>query len=198
MIRATALGILLGSTAGMAFAAGPEPLPQEPMVVMPVVAPVPFWEGGYVGGQVGYAYGDFSLDTDDFNDDGIIGGLTAGYLWSLNNGWYLGPEFQYDWADVSVTDGDGDSAKFDEIARLKLVAGREVSANGLLYGSLGFAYADFGGASDFLDSSADSWVAGIGYDYRLTDNWSLGGEYQYHDFDDVEVQTVHAKLLYRF
>jgi outer membrane immunogenic protein len=186
----------------MAQAAGPEPVMEEAPVV--VAAPVaPFWEGGYVGAQLGYGYGDFDLDdaTDGDDDgDGFIGGITAGYLWSLNNGWYMGPEFQYDWTnDLEVRDG-GDTLSVDEIARLKLIVGKEIG-NGLLYGSGGIAYADFdnpGDVFDGIDGSDTNWVLGFGYDYRVGENWTIGGEYQYHDFDDVNVNTLHLKAGYRF
>ena len=114
MIRSTtALVIILASTAGAAFAAGPTPVEEAPVVMAaPAPAPDPFWAGGYVGGQLGYAYTDFDfgdltddlgnvIDGDD-SDNGVIGGITLGYLWSLNNGWYIGPEFQYDWADLTA------------------------------------------------------------------------------------------------
>ena len=92
MIRTTAIAILLSSTAFGAFAGTPEPVTVAPVVAMP--APAPFWEGGYIGAQIGYAYGDFNLGSDTFNNDNAIGGLTAGYLWSMGNGWYLCPVYQ--------------------------------------------------------------------------------------------------------
>lgn len=211
MIRTTVAALLLSSSAGLAFAAGPEPTPVAPVVAaQPAVAP--FWAGGYVGGQIGYSYGDFDIDLGsrpgDFNNDSVIGGLTAGYLWEVADGWYLGPEFQYDFADISVTDkSSGDTASFDEIARLKLIVGYELG-NGLLYGSAGIAYASFDDAGtvfDGFDGSDTSYVVGLGYDYRVAENWTVGGEYMYHSFSgigsaggDVDVNTVHLKASYRF
>jgi outer membrane immunogenic protein len=206
MIRTTAIAILLSSTAFGAFAGTPEPVTVAPVVAMP--APAPFWEGGYIGAQIGYAYGDFNLGSDTFNNDNAIGGLTAGYLWSMGNGWYLGPEFQYDFTDVTITDSStGDTASFDKIARLKLIAGREVG-NGMLYGSLGVAYADFSGFGSLIDGfngSDTSYVVGLGYDWRVGDNWTIGGEYMFHSFSgigvaggDVDVNTLQIKATYRF
>jgi len=213
MIRSTiALTFILASTtAGAVYAAGPEPVVAAPVVTAP--PPPPFWAGAYVGGQIGYAYTDFDfgdltddlgnvIDGDD-SDNGFIGGITLGYLWSLNNGWYIGPEFQYDWADLTARDSDtGASIDFDEIGRLKLVAGREVMAGqGLFYGSAGVAYAsldDAGDIADGFDGSDTNWVIGIGYDHRIGDNWTIGGEYMYHDFDDLNLNTLHLKAAYRF
>lgn len=193
-------------TAGAAYAAGPEPMAPQPMVV--VQPESPFWAGPYVGGQLGYAYSEFDLGNispNDFSNDSVIGGLTLGYLWSAGNGWYLGPEFQYDWADLTVTDpGTGNTASFDEIARLKLIAGRELG-NGLLYGSAGVAYANFDGVGTFFDDNDTSYVVGLGYDWRVGENWTVGAEYMYHDFNgvgttggDVSLNTLHLKASYRF
>ena len=211
MLRILAMAALMTSGVTAAHAAGPaEPI--QPIVMQPPVqAQSPFWEGGYVGGQLGYSYGEFDLgnaDPRDFDDDSVIGGIHAGYLWSVGNGWYAGPEFQYDFADISVTDPDtGDTASFDEIARLKLIVGREVG-NGLLYGSAGIAYANFddvGDLFDGFDGDETNFVVGIGYDYRVGDNWTVGGEYQFHRFnnigaagEDVDVNTIHLKASYRF
>ncbi len=209
LTKLTTVTLLILSTAGAAFAAGPEPVAFEaPVVVAPVA---PFWAGGYIGGQIGYAYTDFDfgdltddlgnvIDGDD-SDNGLIGGITLGYLWSLNNGWYIGPEFQYDWADLTARDSDtGASIDFDEIGRLKLIAGREIG-NGLLYGSAGIAYAnldDAGDIADGFDGSETNWLLGFGYDYRVGDNWTVGAEYMYHDFDDLNLNTIHLKAAYRF
>jgi outer membrane immunogenic protein len=206
--------MIMASTAGIAFAAGPAPVPAEPVIMAPVPAADPFWAGGYVGGQLGWTFGDFSFDTatdiNSYDSDNFIGGLTAGYLWQVGTNWYIGPEFQYDFTDVTVTDADGNSASFDQIARLKLIVGYELG-NGLLYASGGVAYSDF----DAVDSIGDtigilsgddfSHVLGLGYDYRVGDNWTVGGEYQYHSFSgigegggDVDVSTLQIKATYRY
>jgi outer membrane immunogenic protein len=211
--KLTTTTLLALSTATAAFAGSPAPVAEAPVIAAPVPTPAPFWEGGYVGGQIGYAYTDFDfgdiideagdvIDGDD-TDNGFIGGITLGYLWSLNNGWYIGPEFQYDWADLTARDSDtGASIDFDEIGRLKLIAGYEVAqGQGLVYGSGGIAYAsldDAGDIADGFDGSDTNWVLGLGYDHRVGDNWTIGAEYQYHDFDDLNLNTVHLKAAYRF
>lgn len=205
MTRSIPFALVAIVTAGAAQAEGPTPVPVQPAPVVAAPAAAPFWEGGYVGGQIGYANGDFELDFDTFDDSSVIGGLTAGYLFSLGNGWYLGPELQYDWADMTITDPDtGDSATFDEIARLKLIVGYELG-NGLLYGSAGLAYASMDGIGDFFDGSTSDYVLGVGYDWRLGTNWTVGGEYMFQRFDgigasggDVDVNTIQLKATYRF
>ncbi|URF46998.1 outer membrane protein [Dinoroseobacter shibae] len=200
---ATAFGLVLAASTGSLYAGNPEPAPVAPVMVAPVPAPAPFWAGGYIGAQLGYAYGDFDIDAaidGDDNDDGFIGGLTAGYLFDVGSGWYVGPEVQYDWADLEITEDGGDTASFDEIARLKLIVGREIG-NGLLYGTAGIAYGSLDSAGDVfdgIDGSDTNWLLGLGYDYRVGDNWTVGGEYMYHSFDDVDLNTLHIKAAYRF
>ena len=208
MLKETFAGALMVAIVGSAaYAAGPEPTPVAPVVVAP--PPPPFWEGGYVGAQIGYGFGDFDLGdafdavTLDDSSNGLVGGITAGYLWSLNNGWYIGPEFQYDWADLDVTDTDtGDNIAFEEMARLKLIAGYEVGGgSGLVYGTAGIAYGSLDNAGDIFDGfdgSDTNWLLGLGYDHRVGQNWTVGGEYMYHDFDDINVNTIHLKATYRF
>lgn len=198
-----ALGLLTGTAA---FAAGPTPAPSEPMIAVPAPAPVTGgdWQGGYAGLQLGYGFGEFSLDTDDFDTDGVIGGFHVGYLWD-NGNWVFGPELQYDASDLSFDDPGGEGS-FDEIARLKFRAGRDMG-QGLLYGSAGLAYANFDGASGVTDIDFDDpgYVVGIGYDYKFTETWTVGGEYQYHVFDDfgadgndVDFSTIHLRASYNF
>ena len=212
MLRTTLSSILLASAASVAYAAGPEPTPQQPVVMTPAAPVQPFWAGGYVGAQLGYAYSEFDIDLDtrpgDFDDDSVIGGIHAGYLWQVGQSFYLGPELQFDVADLEVTDSDtGDTASFENIARLKLIAGYEVG-NGLVYGSAGVAFADFDSGGDLFDGfdgRETNYVIGIGYDHRIGDNWTVGGEYMYHHFNDIgqndgdiDLNTVHIKASYRF
>jgi len=188
MIRTTSLALAFGIAASTAHAAGPGD-----------------WAGGYIGGQIGYAYSDFSLNVSNFDSDSVIGGLTAGYLWALGSGWYLGPELQYDWANLTITDpATNSTATFNEMARLKVIAGYEIG-QGLLYGSIGYAYANFDGVGTFFDGSGDSYVIGLGYDYAIDANWTIGGEYMFQSFKgigsgggDVDVNTVYIKATYRF
>jgi outer membrane immunogenic protein len=206
MIRTATAAIALATIAGAAWAAGPTPVVvEEQVVVVEAPAPAPTWQGGYIGGQLGYAYGDFSLDPGDFSENNVIGGLTAGYLWSLGSGFYVGPEVQFDWTDMSVTDPDtGDTANLDQMARLKLILGYETGP-GLLFASAGYAYTSVDGVTDFLDGSSDGYSLGVGYDWRVNDTWTVGAEYLYNSFDgigdsggDVDVNTVYLRAMYRF
>ena len=55
-----------------------------------------------------------------------------------------------------------------------------------------------GDIADGFDGSDTNWLLGFGYDHRIGDNWTIGGEYMYHDFDDLNLNTLHLKAAYRF
>ena len=195
---------LLISASGLVFAtslaqAGSfDPAPAEPAVAAPViVAPAPStdWTGAYAGLQLGYGTGD--ADGTDF--DGVIGGGHVGYRQDFGT-WVLGGELDYNIADLGF---DGGGGEVDEVARLKLQAGYDMG-NSLLYATAGAARAgaDVGGTS----LSDNGWVAGLGFDTRITSNMTAGVEYLYHDFGsdfdgsgaEVTASTIQARVGFQF
>ena len=78
--------------------------------------------------------------------------------------------------------------------RAKLRAGPKIG-RGLLYGTGGYAWAD----TDNIGSD-DGWFIGAGYEHRVTDQFSLGGELLYHEFDggDIDATTLQARATFRF
>lgn len=86
--------------------AGATDLPVKAPIAMPVkapVAPVWDWTGFYVGGNVGYSFGDWDnsglASTGSPNVDGWLGGLQGGYNWQINQSFVVGLE-----ADIQITD----------------------------------------------------------------------------------------------
>ncbi len=200
--------VLAGGAATGALAGNTEPATIEPVIAAPVAPAAPVtgnWEGGYVGGQLGYGFGEFDVTPPNtFDTDGVIGGFHVGYLWDFGD-WVVGPELQYDWSDLSFNSG-GNSGSFDGIARLKVRGGRDLG-DGLLYASAGVAYTNFDGVSGVtnIDFDDPGYVVGVGYDYKVSEDWVVGGEYQYHKFDDfgaagndVDFGTVHLRASYKF
>ncbi|MDW3224869.1 MAG: hypothetical protein R8G34_18630 [Paracoccaceae bacterium] len=55
---------------------------------------------------------DLSSRPGHFDKNSVTGGFTAGYLWQHCNGWCFGPEIQYVFTDITVTDA------FEAIPRL--------------------------------------------------------------------------------
>ncbi|PWR03476.1 porin family protein [Meridianimarinicoccus roseus] len=219
----TALVAAGGTTAAFA---GSLDQPQPEVAPAPVVttAPLSRWSGGYAGAQIGYGYADTDTTQDgDVNNNGILdtaenlpsntlntlrnigedgdgatGGVHAGYL--LNSGNFVyGGEADYDFSDIQF---DRNAGEVNGIGRLKLKGGYDLG-NTLVYATAGAAYAD----ADIAGSGYNDWgwVGGIGAEYLLTDNVSVGAEALYNDFGefdnsdtDVSLTTVSARVSYRF
>ncbi len=185
--------------AGPALAGNIDPAPAEPVVVTQA-APVfstGDWTGFYAGGQIGY--GD--VDTGgavSLGGDGGFGGLHAGYNWDLGTT-VIGAELDY---DVSELELDGGAGTIEDVTRIKFRAGWD-SGPSLIYGTIGAANASAKiGGTDFSDTG---FLAGAGLAYDLGNNWVLGGEVLYHQFDDfdstgidVDVTTISARMSFRF
>jgi outer membrane immunogenic protein len=102
--------------AGSALAAD---LPARMPVKAPVLAPPPFsWTGCYIGGHVGYAWGqkDFADPTGGnfaplgtavgVDTEGWLGGGQIGCNYQFASNWVIGIEGEYSWADIN---GDADA-----------------------------------------------------------------------------------------
>ncbi|MGB8813460.1 MAG: outer membrane beta-barrel protein [Paracoccaceae bacterium] len=195
-IAILALGTLI---AVPAYAGGPLTPAAEPMVyaqapAMP--APNGDWTGLYAGAQLGY--GNIKSNGAGLDGNGAIGGLHAGYRYDFGKA-VVGLGVDYDMSNIDLgTAGD----TLDSVARVKLLAGYDAGAT-LLYATAGAAYANatVGGA----DLSDNGYFGGLGLDYALSNNWTIGGEVLMHKFDDFDASgvdfdatTVSAKVSYRF
>ncbi|SFP20601.1 outer membrane protein [Tranquillimonas alkanivorans] len=201
------------SVSAPAFAGGLTPAPAEPVVPAPVVsvAPVSDWTGGYAGLQLGY--GDAALDIADddleagdfeINDGGVVGGVHAGYLWDFGR-WVAGGEAVWNAANIGDDDDDDtvvEEGTLDSIARLQFKGGYDAGRT-LIYGTLGAAHAS--AEFDGDDVSDTGWTAGLGVDYKVRENISVGGGVYYHRFDDfddrgfdAEATTVEADVSFHF
>jgi len=197
----TALATVATLLAAPAFAQKMEAPAPEPVVEapMPAAPATPNWTGFYAGGQLGWANVDPDTSLLD-DDDSLIGGLTAGYDFDLQNGFVLGAGIDYDFLDADLNAADtGDTvATAEEAFRAKLRGGYKIG-RGLLYGTGGYAWVDTDNAGD-----GDGYFVGAGYEHLITDNFSLGAEALYHDvgsFDgdvDADVTTVQARGTFRF
>jgi outer membrane immunogenic protein len=183
-----------------AFAGGPTVVAEEPMIA-PVaeayVAPGLDWTGAYVGAQLGYGDVDSNGAALDGND--WFGGVHAGYRWDLGN-WVAGSELSYDATNIGLGAVAGD--ELSDVLALKLTAGREIG-NSLVYGTLGAAHANASvGGAELSDTGL---VYGMGFDYAVSERWTVGGEVTEHKFDnfdasgvDFDATTVKAKVGMRF
>ena len=180
--------------APVAAAAGTlEPVMEEPIMMEP--APVLTYGGDWTGGYAGLSVGASDISTDTGLDgDGSLYGAHIGYDYDFGS-YVMGAELDYQAADIDVGDG---AATIDSVARLKLRAGYDAGRT-LVYLTGGAAKAD----TSLGD--ADGWLAGVGVDYKVTENVALGMELLHHRFDDaadsgidVEANTLSLRASYRF
>ncbi|CAN7643204.1 outer membrane protein [Aminobacter sp. LjRoot7] len=159
------------------------------------------WTGGYIGGQIGYGFGNAdyvyegSSDYDYSNDpDGFLGGIYAGYNHQFANGVVLGLEADVAWGglkDSALAPGDSEYSATTTIdltgsARLRLGYAMDrllpYVAGGVAFGKFNFDEYNLGDFYSSADESLVGWTLGIGAEYALTDNWTLRGEYRYADY----------------
>jgi outer membrane immunogenic protein len=173
----------------------------------PVVAPAPVaynvsnWTGCYIGGNVGGAFGDASLNTIggevSGNGSGFAGGGQVGCDYQFAGGWVIGFRNMFDWTsnDKSGTIGAGPLAGgvvnfnnrwFDTLtARI----GYAVQPAWLLYFQGGAAWADtstnitFAGVQIGQTSNTRTgWTIGGGVEWMFAPHWSAFLEGNYMDF----------------
>ena len=202
LLLAAAVG--LGS-ARFAMAADPG-MPMEE-------APVGFnWTGGYVGGQVGYAWGDskalfsgsssiFDLPdwSSDMNPEGFFGGAFAGYNHQFDDGLLLGADADINLASIRF---DGMVTGPDGVPSPDELSSTRVNWTAALRGRLGYAFdrvllfvaggvtfADIriddtssGDKRPSLDKTLTGWTVGGGADYAFSDRLFGRIEYRYSDF----------------
>ncbi len=205
-MKVLAAALLLGST-GFAMAADPA-LPIEEI-------PTGFnWTGGYIGAQVGYAWGDSHYSEPEYpsyygnyDPDGFLGGAYVGYNHQFDNRLVLGAEADFAFAGI---DGDslyysGGGSYWDDT-----VGTADLKWSGALRARLGYAFDRFmpylaGGLAfarydySFREDSGDGfdasetmtgWTIGAGAEYAATDNIILRAEYRYSDFGSNRVNEA--------
>src|SRR5688500_1433717 len=155
-----------------------------------VETPIFIWTGGYVGLHAGYVWGQENdnlsefepIPADEFDVEGFLGGIHAGYNWQSGSFVY-GVEGDLDYADI---DGDADfdfggdtgnlSLESDWQASLRLRAGYAVDT-WLLYatGGVAFGHAELEANIDDFTASDDNthvgWTLGAGVEKAFTPNW---------------------------
>lgn len=196
MVRKFLLALVGAITlAGSAFAADFSVNPPPPPI------PTFTWTGVYLGGQVGYAWGNdkpnwtvetpFAFFSDTFNDgpQGVIGGAHVGYNLQINQ-WVLGVEGSIEGSSLSktvlvpLTDGFGNTGTITATSRSDVqgsIRGRiGIGWEPLLvYGTGGVAFA--GIKNDFVDTTGFfTGFPGSNASFSKTRaGWTVGGGLEY-------------------
>ncbi|MEA2984827.1 MAG: outer rane immunogenic protein [Alphaproteobacteria bacterium] len=161
------------------------------------------WMGPYIGGNLGYQWGDIAPT----KPSGGAFGLQAGYNWQHSQ-LVLGVETDVQWSNAE-----------DAVAPLKFrntwfgtSRGRVGYAmnNVLAYGTGGFAYGGVELTAGGLSQSQTQfgWTLGVGAEVGLTQNWTAKVEYLYLDLTDhmyftgtshgLESSLLRAGVNYKF
>jgi outer membrane immunogenic protein len=191
---AVSAGVLLSATAAQA--------------ADPYVDPAYDWSGYYLGVQAGYGWGE-SRHTDsngttsgDFDTEGFVGGLTAGWNFQ-NSNVVFGLESDISYSDISgqtnnICGAAGCSTEIDWFGTARGRVGLAFD-NALIYATAGLATADVD-ASVANVSNSDllfGWTAGAGIEFAFSENFSMKAEYLYMDLGTIGVPTsapVKAKV----
>lgn len=205
------LAILLGglAMANSAFAAD-----FPPGYPPPYLPPVPVWNwnGCYVGGQVGYGWGNdrdnetalasgapspYSPATSAM-PNGFLGGGYGGCNWQpWASHFVFGVEADAEWGNVRGSTNFGNTGTPADYYQSQI--GAQAAIRGrigytfdrlLLYVAGGVAFADVNehdvlagaGLTDDNSTTAAGWTVGLGADYAFTPNWIGRVEYRYSDF----------------
>jgi outer membrane immunogenic protein len=173
-----------------------------------------------------------SLDADfELDSSGLFGGGQIGFNWQMDS-IVLGIEADASWTNLEgdfEADASTDLFGCNPNCTASLEAGSEVNWFGtirgrlgflltptfLLYGTGGAAFGevesgydidwDFGNPDGISDSTKDTnwgWTAGVGAEYKITDNWTFKAEYLYIDLgksnlfdeDDVLFENDHLNI----
>jgi outer membrane immunogenic protein len=181
---------------------------KAPVYKAPVVVPYN-WSGFYVGLNGGYGWG--SDDRADVSGGGFwtlsgngqgqnitpVGGIFGGHIgynWQVNANWVFGVELSGDWASLKKTDASIYFPTTDswqsEVNSLMTATGRIGYAvgNWLPYIKGGYAGANlkssmFDNVGHVLSEEQwrNGWTVGAGLEYAVSQNWTVGAEYDYLD-----------------
>jgi outer membrane immunogenic protein len=180
-------------------------------------APAMDWTGFWLGGQVGYLFGDVDIaGGGSFDVDGAYLGVAGGYDWQFDNNVVAG---------VFVT---APIAAFADGTNAGATVDADVQWAAALGLRLGFAFDNFlpyvmgglvvgqgegtvvtTGASD--DQMHTGYHIGAGLDYLVDENWTVGAYYSYQDLGsetynitgtpptiDFTSHTIALTVGYRF
>ena len=199
---------------------------KPPVYKAPAVSPAYNWSGWYVGGHVGYMWGNTSvwdegvLIESDAATDGVVGGLLAGVNWQ-SGAWVFGIEGDFGWTNAH---GTGDTSQvqvtetnlydFNWTGHVRGRAGYAMN-NWLFFVAGGLAVADFEytqvtTASVPVGSVYSGWSIGGGIDYAFNPNWIGRIEFLHDDFGsksyliggepyrvDLTAQTVRGAIIFK-
>lgn len=191
-IAAVAGSLIAGSAVAGGYTAPVVEPTVAPIVTSPVSTDVSDWTGFYAGVQYGKGTLKNKLNESDF----AAYGLHAGYNHDLGN-WVVGGELDYNKVDADKFADKGD------LTRLRARAGYDLGKF-MPYVTLGAAH--LSQKTTMGDISETAVTYGIGAEYKVTEQFTVGAEYTKQDFNDianvkgrdVDSNMVQMRASYRF
>ncbi|WP_306029321.1 outer membrane protein [Stappia sp. MMSF_3263] len=191
-LAAAGLTIAAAVAASAPALAADLPQPAEPYTYNePVPAERFDWSGFYFGGHLGWNWSDFQTNnavTGRFNtrDNGVTGGVHAGYNYMLTPEFLLGAEADFSLSDIEksrTVAGVNYKTSSDWNGTLRARAGWAFDRF-LVFGTGGMAIADIDAAANGVskDSVRVGWTAGAGIEGAVTQNITARVEYQYQNY----------------
>ena len=153
------------------------------------------WAGPYVGGNVGYQWGDITGSIA--KPSGFNGGLQGGYNWQFGQ-FVFGGE-----ADLQASGATDTFAgwKFSNpwFGTLRGRAGFAMN-NILIYGTGGLAFGNVRAEALNLTEahSAAGWTLGAGAEIGITQNWTAKAEYLYVNLNNSQFALTGLPNGYQF
>lgn len=210
-----AAALAISAVAGISAASAAD-MPAHPSWVKAEPAPVsPIydWTGIYVGLEGGGSWGNSRHvdqatglnDTNSFDVNGGLGGVTVGANWQIAT-WVFGLEGDASWVGQrgsSVDNGPAGTPAFSSFTKedwLATVRGRVGFAanNALFYGTAGWAGAGVksgvystaaGTVFDTADQTRNGWTAGAGIEWGFLPEFSVKVEYLYVSLENKAFLT---------
>ncbi len=179
---------------------------EEPILV--VESPSFNWNGAYIGGQVGYGWGESSIPGGpNLKPKGFLGGIYAGYNFDLGKSVILGLDGDLTYNNLkdsySETLFDGKTVSIESKQRwsgaVRARAGYAIDrflpyiAGGVAFGSVKNTASLTDGSTEFIDSKSKNrtgFTVGAGVDYAATDNVIVRLEYRYTNYGDKKTEFV--------
>lgn len=179
----------------------------------PIAAAAFNWQRCYVGGQIGYGWGQSNFAAGStVNTSGVVGGIQGGCNWLVAPSVLVGIEGDFLWSgmtggavflDPQNTQVVGATANMTSSNRwdgdLAVRLGMPID-KALLYVKGGAAVARFDYKWDgFVPWTANQtrfgWIVGAGVEYAVTHNWTAKLEYNYLDFGTATLTTSSGATI---
>lgn len=125
-----------------------------------------------------------------FADSAFAWGAHIGYNHQIQDQIIIGIEAAFN--NVNLSDSYEDQSwEMDWYASITPRLGVLIRPDTMLFVKGGIAWADIGGVEQ-------GWVIGGGVEHQLTENVTIGLQYEHYDISDTTMQAVMARVSYRF